>query len=249
MIGVIVQARMGSSRLPGKVLRKIQEKTLIQYQIDRIKLAAETYIIVVATSTNELDDPIEAFCSEIKIPCFRGPEDDVLSRYYECAKFYNLDTIVRLTADCPFTDPVVIDEVVRLHKKANADYCANTVPPESSGWPDGSDVEVFSFDALERAHLEAKAHSEREHVTFFFWKKQERNFKCLQLSNDNDWSKFRFTVDYPEDLEVAVMLDREIRQRKLFGHVSEIVEILKESPEITSLNKNYYFGVGWERQS
>ena len=248
MIGAVIQARMGSSRLPGKVLQKIDSKTLLEFQINRIQHASKPQKIIVATSTEKEDDLIAEYCLEQDILCFRGSEQDVLSRYYECAVFHNLTTIIRLTADCPFSDPAIIDKVVNLFLEKAVDYCSNTVPPDTSHWPDGSDVEVFSFQALERAHQESTREDDREHVTFYFWKDQSRGFKSTQLlNNNNDWSKYRFTVDYPEDLTVVNLLSNEIKSRNVFGHIEEIIDILKERPDITKLNDQYYFGLGWKQ--
>ena len=247
MIGVIIQARMNSTRLPGKVLKRLGNKAILDLQIERIKEAKRVESIIVATTTESCDDIIEYFCNENGIKCFRGSENDVLSRYYQCAQDSNLETIVRLTADCPLIDPIVIDKVVDLYLKSNVDYAANTVPPETSRWPDGSDVEVFSFKSLKRAYIEASANEDREHVTFFFWKNKENGFKTAQLSNLIDWSKYRFTVDYPEDFEVMKLLSGEIHARGLFGHVNEIISILDENPEIMKINEQYYFGIGWDK--
>jgi len=247
MIGIVIQARMGSSRLPGKVLKKINDMTILEYQLDRIKGSKRHQKIIVATSSNKIDDPIELLCKKKKISYFRGSEEDVLARYYECAKFFELDTIVRLTADCPFSDPDIIDDVIDHFYKNNSDYCSNTVPPETSTWPDGSDVEVFSFHALERAHFESISSEEREHVTFFFWKNKKNNFKISQLKNAYDWSDYRFTIDYPEDYKASLLLHDEIETRNIFGHLAEIISILKDRPDIKNLNEKYYFGVGWNQ--
>ena len=152
MVIAIIQARMGSTRLPGKVLMGVNGRTLLAYQLDRISKSKKLNKVVIATSTLEKDDVIEAFCKDYGVDCYRGSENDVMSRYYECAKKYNPDTVVRMTADCPLIDPEIIDKVVQKFKDNNVDYCANTVPPETSKFPDGSDIEVFSMKALERAN-------------------------------------------------------------------------------------------------
>jgi len=247
MIGVIVQARMGSTRLPGKVLKKLGDHALLDFQISRIKEAKNIDSIVVATTVEDVDDEIENFCNEKGISCFRGSEHDVLSRYYECAKEFNFETIVRLTADCPLIDPVVIDKAVTLFFAEKVDYSSNTVPPETSFWPDGSDVEVFSFAALEQANRDAIKPEEREHVTFFFWKDKANGFKIAQLQNFEDWSKYRFTVDYPEDYEVLHLIYDEIKLRQVYGHVGEIINVLNDRQDIRIINRDYYFGVGWEK--
>lgn len=246
MIVAIVQARMGANRLPGKVLMDINGISLLQYQIQRISRSKLLERYVVATSTASQDDQIDLFCQKHSIECFRGPENDVLSRYYECAKKYNADVIVRLTADCPFSDPEIIDRVIKLFKEEKADYAANTIPPESNHFPDGFDVEVFTMQALERANLGARDDHDREHVTFYFWKYQN-GFRTLQLSLPLDYSQYRLTVDYPEDLEVARFIARELKLSNKFGTMEEIVGILNLHPEIKELNSRYYFGIGWKK--
>ena len=247
MISAIIQARMGSTRLPGKVLKNINGMSLLEYQIERITKSKHVKNIIVATSTNKKDDEIEKICIKKNVDFYRGSENDVLSRFYECSKIYNVKTIVRLTADCPLIDPIVIDKVIDTFIENNTDYSSNTVPPDTSFWPDGSDVEVFSFGALERAFKKATKPEDREHVTFFFWKNKLNGFKINQLKNNEDWSNYRYTVDYPNDFDVFKMLDKEITKKKIFGHVNEIVDILKNRPDIREINKNYYFGIGWNK--
>ena len=238
---------MGSTRLPGKVLLEINKIPLLKFQIDRIENSKKVDKIVVATTVAREDDSIESFCVNNQIEFYRGSQNDVLSRYYECASNYQADVIVRLTADCPLSDPDLIDKVVSLFLKSKADYAANTIPVKTSNWPDGSDVEVFSFEALERAQRESTSAEEREHVTFFFWKNKENGFKTIQLDNEDDWSKYRFTIDYPEDLKVIQLLMDEIESRQVFGNIEEIIKIFKSKPEISKINEEYYFGIGWDK--
>ena len=170
MIGAIIQARMGSSRLPGKVLKELHGKTVLERVVDRVALSELLDTVVVATSDAPIDDEIVKFCTERDINYFRGSEADVLSRYRCCAEAHDLSTIVRVTADCPLIDAEVIDHTIELFHDNKLDYASNTVPPETSRWPDGSDVEVFSIDALRLADEKATLEADREHVTFYFWK-------------------------------------------------------------------------------
>lgn len=237
---------MGASRLPGKVLMDIDGVTLLEYQLQRISKSKKLEKIILATSVAKQDDQVELFCREHSIECFRGPENDVLSRYYECAKKYKADIIVRLTADCPFSDPAVIDNVIGLLEDKKADYAANTVPPETSHFPDGFDAEAFSMQALKRANIEAKDPHDREHVTFYFWKYQN-GFRTAQLDYPKDYSQYRLTVDYPQDLEVVRFIAGELRKTKRFGSLEEVIGILNAHPEIKELNSQYYFGIGWKK--
>jgi spore coat polysaccharide biosynthesis protein SpsF len=247
MIVAIIQARMGSTRLPGKVLMDLNGIPMLQYQVDRVVKSKIIDQVVVATSTSPQDDEIATFCKKNNISFFRGSEDDVLSRYYDAAKKYEVNTIVRITADCPLIDPAVIDRTIELFQKNNLDYASNTAPQENSQYPDGSDVEVFSMSALQRADQEATSKEDREHVTFYFWKAEKKDtFKIAQLGNYENWSKYRFTVDYLEDYQVVKQIDTELKRRNQFGTLEEIIQILKEQPEIVELNAEYYFGIGWE---
>jgi len=244
-IVAIIQARMGATRLPGKVMMEIDGISLLKIMLSRVMKSKLLDKVIIATSTSPLDNKIEDFCKMNGYESFRGSENDVLSRYYECAKKYNADVIVRLTADCPLIDPLVIDKLIKLYFESSVDYGANTVPPETSTFPDGSDVEVFSIRALEKANTVAHDPKDREHVTFYFWK-YNNGFKTVQLNCNEDWSKYRFTVDYPEDFDVIKCIMKELSKRNIFGHLKDIIEIFDLNPEIKQKNEKYYFGVGWE---
>jgi len=243
---VIIQARLSSTRLPGKVLKSVLGKPLLWYLIDRVKQAKEIKNVVIATTTNEVDAPIVEFARLNGIDLFRGSETDVLGRYYEAALQHKADIIVRVTSDCPLIDPEIIDSTIRLYKSSGAQYAANTVPPETSKYPDGTDVEVFGIEALKRAHEECKDPFDREHVTFYFWKRNN-GFRLTQLKYDKDYSKYRFTIDYPEDFEVIKFVFEELKRRGSFGHMEEIIEILDANPDIKGRNSKYYFGIGWKK--
>ena len=238
MIAAIIQARLGAERLPGKVLMKLGHSNILNFQLMRIKKAKRLNEIIVATTEEKQDDKIVEFCEENRIKFYRGSTKDVLSRYDHCAKLFKVDTIVRLTADCPFIDPSIIDKVIDIFFEERADFSSNTVPPETSSWPDGSDVEVFSFKNLEIAYKNSVDLNEREHVTFYFWKNKTNNFSNVQLENDQDWSKYRFTLDYPKDFEVIKKIYFELKKNNQFGYVKDVVDILKNNPEIRNLNKD-----------
>lgn len=245
----IIQARMGSTRLPGKVLMSLMGMPMLQYQINRVKDSALLDKIVVATTTESGDDAIVKFCISNGINYFRGSESNVLERYYQCATQYKATTIIRLTADCPFSDPVIIDKAIELFEATSSDYASNTAPPETSFWPDGSDVEVFSYKSLKFAYEHSKDLHEQEHVTFYFWKGGgKEQFHSSQLKNSVDNSSYRFTVDYPEDFELAQKLSQIIAHKKIYGHCDELVEIIKCNPQLKNINAKYYFGIGWNAE-
>ena len=245
MILAVIQARMGSTRLPGKVLKEINGKPLLSYQIDRLAYSEKIDKIVVATSDLARDDEIVDFCIANNIDYFRGSENDVLTRYFECASIHKPETVVRLTADCPLCDPKIVDSVISKFQESGVDYCANTVPMETSCFPDGSDVEVFSMRALERANSEVSDKHFREHVTFQFW--QDKGYKSTQLLGNKDYSKYRITVDYPEDFEVVTYVFNELKRKGEFGHLNEVIDIIDSNDGIKSINSEYYFGQGWSK--
>jgi spore coat polysaccharide biosynthesis protein SpsF len=246
MVIGIIQARMGSTRFEGKVLKEVNGIPLLRYQIDRLRKSRLLDKIVVATTTLDKDAVIEDFCKKNGVECFKGSEKDVLDRYYQCAKKYGAETVVRLTADCPLSDPVVVDNVITLFKNTKADFAANTVPHDNNKFPDGCDVEVFSWQALERAHREVSDPHDREHVTFYFWR-YNKDFATVRLDNKKDYSGYRITVDYPEDFEVIEFIIQELEKNKIFGHLDDIVAILDRNPKVKAKNAMYYPGIGWKR--
>lgn len=245
MIIAIIQARMGSTRLPGKVLKEVNGKPLLSYQLERVAKSRLVNKIVIATSDLSRDDEIVSFCEDYGVDCFRGSEHDVLSRYFECAKEYGADTVVRLTADCPLSDPEIIDAVIQKFLDDEVSFCANTVPVESATFPDGTDVEVFSMEALSKAFTQVKDTNFREHVTFQFWQTDE--FTSSQLVVEINLSSYRLTVDYPEDYEVVKFIFDELHKRESFGHLEEIIDIIESNAHIKELNAHYTFGQGWSK--
>jgi len=194
----VVQARMGSTRLPGKVLKDVSGKPSLQWTVDACKMAKQTDEVVVATSFLEKDDAIAAFCRSQDIDCFRGDEKDVLSRFMGVATEYRADILVRITGDCTFIDPRVIDEVVKLREMKDVAYATNTDPPT---WPDGLDAEVFTRDALECAHREAIRGTDRDCVTRFIVRNRHRFPAANLVCPLPDLHRERWVLDSPEDYE------------------------------------------------
>ncbi len=193
----IVQARMGSTRYPGKVLKKVCNYPIIQILFERLKKSKKINKIILATTTNKEDDLLEKLINKIGFDVFRGSEKDVLSRYYQVAKMYNAKNIVRITGDCPFVDSIIVDEVINLFYKNNSDYCSNVNPPT---FPDGLDVEIFNIDVLEKAYLNAINPKHREHVTTYMI--QDKSLQKSNLCSSIDHSEKRWTLDYKEDFEI-----------------------------------------------
>jgi len=232
VISTIIQARFSSARLPGKVLKPVLDMPLLALQIERLRRAETLSKLIIATSDGAEDDPIEALCNDLGIDCFRGSLDDVLDRFYQCARTYKPDHIVRLTGDCPLADPDIIDRVVRLHLEGGFDYTSNILPPT---WPDGMDVEVFRYSCLGEAHAEAELPSEREHVTPFIRNRPER-YRLGNLRNDRDLSEHRLTVDEPEDFEkIRRIYEILYPQNPLFA-TGDVIALLENDSNLSELN-------------
>jgi len=228
----IIQARMSSTRLPGKVLMEIMGKPMLELHIERIQRSTEISRLVVATSIGEEDNPIETLCRKIGVSCFRGSLDDVLDRFFQAAKFYQPKHVVRLTGDCPLADPAIIDRVIKLHLKHGYDYTSNTLPPT---WPDGMDVEIFRFSCLKEAAKEAKLPSEREHVTPFIQNRPQQ-YALGNLSNKKDLSGHRLTVDEIFDFDKVKRIYAALHPQKSDFSLREILSLIESDPELSSIN-------------
>jgi len=196
----ITQARTGSTRFPNKIMNKIEDETLLGIHIERIKKSKKINSIIIATTNKTDDDIIELESNRLNVSCYRGEEEDVLDRFYRAAKPYQPDFVVRLTSDCPLIDPLLIDMIIEATVNSRVDYCSNTL---IESYPDGQDVEVFSFNSLKKAWEESVLMSDREHVTPYM----KRNFKVLNIhSNNMKFNKVRMTVDEPNDFVVIKRL-------------------------------------------
>jgi len=237
----IIQARMNSTRFPQKMMIQISGKYLIDRVIERVNSAKLIDKTVLATSLNKEDTVLVRRAEGLGISVFRGSGVDVLDRFYCCAKKFNAKNIVRITGDCPLIDPMIIDEVIALFKKNKLDYASNVLPPT---FPDGLDVEVFSFNALAKAWKEATLKSEREHVTPYIWK-NEKTFRRMTLKNKVDLSKIRLTIDEPEDMIVVNEILKELKDDDFT--LNEIMEIIKKKPYILDPNKKIKRNEGYEK--
>ena len=220
---------MQSTRLNGKVLEDIEGRPMLWHVVKRASLAKLVDQVVVATSLGLTDDPIEAFCSVESIACYRGNLEDVLDRYYQAAKHFGATVIVRITADCPMADPLILDTAISAFRSGDYDYVSNVIRPT---FPDGLDVEVFTFAALERTWHEAKWQSDREHVTTYM--KSPARFTTLNFSNPKDLSDMRWTVDEPDDLRFVRAMYR-LADDPLFS-MADALEILRDNPSLININ-------------
>ena len=236
-VAAIIQARVGSTRLEGKVLRKICEKEILLHVVDRILAADLIDQVIVATTENSVDDAIAQLVSGYheKVKVFRGSEDDVLNRYYKAALEFDVDVVVRITSDCPLTDPNIINVHVKEFLKRKVDYLSSRI--EKRTWPHGLDCEVFTIESLQKANQLAKDKHQREHVTPYIM--QGEDFSKYELKCDPDLSIYRWTVDYEEDLEfVSAIYKTLYKENKLFG-MDSVISLLKEKPELLEINKKH----------
>ena len=231
---IIVQARMTSTRLPGKVLLPLAGEPMLTRLIERLRRVRRADGIVVATSTNATDDPIAALCSQLGVPCHRGSEHDVLSRYADAARLHGADVVVRITSDCPLIDPALIDQTIAAFDEGGSDYVSNMLPPT---WPYGMAVEVFSAAALAQAHAEATQAAEREHVTPFLYWHQER-YRLRNVASPVDLSHHRWTVDTPEDYAlVSRLFDHLMPNRPNFTQ-ADVLALLDAHPDWIAINQH-----------
>ena len=232
----IIQARMGSTRLPGKVMKKILGKPVILWDLDRIFPSKLIDEIVVAIPYGKENDVIVDTIKEYNdnIVTTRGSEDDVLDRYYQAAVQTNANVVVRITSDCPLIDYIVIDNVIEQFLDNNCDYCSNSL---TRTYPRGLDTEVFSFKALEEAWNEAKKDHEREHVTPYIIENPDK-FKLLNVANDIDLSHLRWTLDTKEDFEFIDAIYQNICLDKGIFSMSDILSLLDIKPELININQH-----------
>lgn len=245
----IIQARMGSTRCPGKVLRRLVGRPMLAHVVRRVR-AAPVDAVVVATSTSPLDDKIFEFCADNDIDCHRGSENDVLDRFHSAASTFDADPIIRVTADCPFVDPGLVGRLVREFSSSAYDYIAVQTGAGAAHlpgrrYPDGLDAECFGAATLDRAWREASAREEREHVTPYIWRNKHL-FRCGQLEAEEDWSALRWTVDHEEDLRFAeAVYDALWQEDRVFTYL-DVIELLRARPEIAALNARFVGKEGYD---
>lgn len=232
---LIIQARMGSTRLPGKVLRPIDGKPLFAYQLERMERCRHVDRIVVATTTEPADDAIASFCEAQSVQVTRGPEQDVLRRYAEAARAIDARTVVRVTSDCPLLDPELVDAALEAFAGPDGpDYVSNMLKPS---WPYGMAVEVMSRAALEAADQEAADANEREHVTPFIYWRPER-FRLKSMTLPADLSTHRWTVDTIEDFDLVSRILKALLPVKPQFQMHDVLELLEQHPEWIAINQD-----------
>jgi len=246
----ILQARMGSSRLPGKVLLDIAGQPMLARVVQRVRHAHLLDEVVVATTQDSSDDPLADYCRKQNIPCMRGSQFDVLDRFHQAAQQQKADIVVRITADCPVIDPLLIDEAMLIFKGSLVDFAANRLPPPyTRSYPIGLDIEICTFNALQRAWQEADQPYQREHVMPYLYEEVEldvksptrsegssrHGFKVLQLNHVPDLGSLRWTVDTAADLEFICQVFAHFEGRDDFSWL-EMLALVQTHPELSRLN-------------
>ena len=232
MIGCIIQARMGSSRLPGKIMKKINGDTpMLKFQLDQLEFSKNIDQIIIATTTLEPDNLIVDFCKKNNLECFRGESKDVLDRYYKCAKKFNFPIIVRITSDNPLIDPTIVDHVISRFIDSDYDYMSTEVKKSPLGFA----VEVFTFQSIKKAWEEAKLPSEHEHVTPYFYKNPDK-FKIESVSQEKDLSHIRCTVDTEYDFKLIEKIISKIETRPI--HLDHILDLFSKDTNLLEINKH-----------
>ena len=236
-IVAIIQARMGSKRLPGKSMMDIEGKPMLEHLIERVKRSETLDSIVVATADKAKDDAIVDLAERCGVNWFRGSEEDVLDRYLKAAEKFKADIVVRICADSPLTDPFEIDKLVRHHVKTNADYSYNNLP-HPKGLPDGAGAEVISIDILKKIHKLATEQPHREHVTLFILDNPGL-FRIERLDADPELRRdeFRLDVDYKEDLEFIREIYKRLYKPEEIIKLKEVIELLDKHPEMHDMRR------------
>ena len=233
MILAILQARMSSTRLPGKVLRPILGRPMMGWQIDRIRRSTTIDKLVVATSLEASDNAIQAFCDTNDVPCYRGALHDVLARFHEAVEAFGpAEHVVRLTGDCPLIDWTIIDAAVALHRSEGSDLAGNGI---NRTFPDGLDVEVMTYSALDRAHREATNTEHREHMTQYIYHHPEK-FRLAHLTQTPDLAALRWTVDTIADFEMIEKVFAGLADTNNNFLQQDVLGFLNEHPEIVAIN-------------
>jgi len=232
-IGCIIQARMGSSRLPGKVMMEIEKnKPVLYYVISQLQYCKLIDKLIVATTTLVEDDKIVKYCNELCVDSYRGSPQNVLDRYYQCAKKFSVSTIVRIPSDKPFIDPEVVDNIIDKFRLNSYDYITTFLP---STFPSGTEVEIFSFKALEYAWKNAELPSEKEHVTPYIYNHKDQ-FKIFNVTLPEDLSHYRWAVDRIEDLTLVRSIASRIKKRPI--SMKDVIKLFNREPQLIDINKN-----------
>lgn len=237
---IIIQARLGSTRFPKKIIKLIQQKPIIWHVINRLKTIPKIDKIVLATTIKKEDSVLIKIAKQNNIDYFQGKTNNVLNRYYECAKKFDADVIIRITSDCPLIDPKLIQKMLNFYLNHNCDYLSNTLKPT---FPDGLDVEIFSFETLKKAHKLSNLKSELEHVTPYI-KKNPKKFQLFNYENKTDLSNIRLTVDETKDLILIRYIFKKLKPKIIFS-LDEILKVISNEPKLLQINQHIQRDYGY----
>lgn len=225
---------MGSTRLSGKVLKKIKDKTILEHVAERLKQSRYANKLIIATTNNVEDDKIKKEAQGLGTEIYRGSESNVLSRYYHAAKEYHLDTVIRVTSDCPLIDPHILDDMIEVYLENNYDVVTNVgMESYNRTFPRGLDIEIFSFLTLEEAFKNAKEKYQKEHVTPYIY---ENSNSVFNFKNEIDYSDHRWTVDTPQDFELISSIYDYLYKDSHDFYLNEIIDLFNKHPELFKVN-------------
>ena len=245
MFHAIVQARMGSKRLPGKTLKNYKGITPLGILVGRLKKINKISKIIIATTRLKKDNIFKKFCKKEDISLFRGNNSNVLKRYFHAAKKFKSINIIRVTSDCPFIDNATLNKMINLQIKNNYDYLSNTYPTPCT-YPDGSDIEIFNFRTLNKTYKKAILPSEKEHVTKYMW--SSKTFKTKQINLHKDLSKYRYTIDIKSDFKLfCFIIDNFSKKKILTFKMNDIIKLIDRNPAKILYQKGIKRNFGWDK--
>jgi spore coat polysaccharide biosynthesis protein SpsF len=223
---ILIQARLGSSRYPKKILKKIDHRSVIEYMIDEILKIFPKELIIINTTNSKKEEFLIKKIKKMGISFFRGSEFNVLNRFVDCAKKFNVNNIIHLTSDCPLVDTKLILKMKKIFSKNKLDYLANTYPPDQSTFPDGTDIEIYKYKSLLKLQRLSNTEEDKEHVTNFFWK-NKKIFKTMILKNKRNLSNFKYSIDYKNEITLVRSILKIIKKNKITPSYQNIVKIIK----------------------
>ncbi len=229
---------MGSKRFPNKILKKIDHRSVLKYLLDELLKNFKKEEIIVATTKIKKDDKICKFLMKSNFNFFRGSENNLLNRYLECAKKYRVSNIIRITSDCPLVDSRIINRMYKIFSKSNIEYYSNTCPPKMSTFPDGSDIEIFSFKSLKKLNKITKSKKDKEHL-YGFWK-YKKKFKIKTFKRKKDISMFKYSLDYASDLLLLRNIVKKLKEKNYTHSPNNIVRIIKNDKKLLRISKFNY---------
>jgi|TARA_Y100000294_G_C8552515_1_gene335943 spore coat polysaccharide biosynthesis protein SpsF (cytidylyltransferase family) len=232
---ILIQARTGSKRYPEKILKKIDHRVILEFMIDSLLTRFSKNNIIIATTKSKRDNKIIKILKEKKIKYFRGSEQNVLKRYIFCAKKFSVKNIIQLTSDCPLVDVNLIYKMKKIFFKKKLEYFSNTYPPNKSTFPDGTDIEIYKYNSLLRLNKLSNKNEDKEHVTNFFWK-NPKLFKTMILKNKYNFSSYKFSIDYKNELKLLRKILYLLKKKKLKPNYLNIVKIIKKNKDLKKIS-------------